>query len=216
MKYLLYKSVDSLFQMNVSESGRRKCFCGIRNVKLTININRQYDLGMLGDCAGQARILLRGFGQNDIDSNHRSLIQNVKQVCIIGSSYGPPSQLGKRFFVYGGNYDTVVVLPFASESEGEIITTIIDAFQQSGVLKKQYGSDKHQKEADKTYLVVIFNYKKERGVVKLLKVRLGGQKGRIRPAPSGLSHLQAESPVCFVKALPSHHLCSAEAGQAKT
>ena len=60
------------------------------------------------------------------------------------------------------------------------------------------------------------NYKKERGVVKLLKVRFGGQKGRIRPAPSGLTHLQAESPVSFVKALPSHHLCSAEAGQAKT
>jgi hypothetical protein len=129
----------------------------MRNIKLTININRQHDLGMLRDCMGQAHILIRGFGQNDINSNHRSLIQNVKQVCIKGSSYGPSSQLGKRFFVYGGNYDTIVVLPFASESESQIITIIINAFQQSGALKKQYGSDKHQNEADETRFVAIFN-----------------------------------------------------------
>ena len=29
------------------------------------------------------------------------------------------------------------------------------------------------------------------------------------------SHLQAESPVSFVKPLPAHHLCGAEAGQGK-
>jgi len=78
MKYLLYKTVDALFQMNVPESGRRKCFCGIRNIKLTININRQHDLGMLRDCMGQARILLRRFGQNDINSKYRRLIQNPR------------------------------------------------------------------------------------------------------------------------------------------
>ena len=113
MKYPLYKSVDALFQMSMPECGRRKCLLGIRNIKCTIKINRQHDPGMLGDCAGNARILLGGFGQNEVNSNHRGLIENAEQVCVIGTPDGPSSQLGKRFFIYSGNYDTVVVFALA-------------------------------------------------------------------------------------------------------